>query len=134
MPVNWKASVLFKTFIAYRDEYHNSSHSADRKTSGSKCSKSSIESAEIKPNNQGHHTVQSAATAANQKQRDDAIATLELQKMLLQNIAMNENAVKGLVNKDGERDALRNSLTTEVDLEEWKREMAQVLYTIWGPT
>jgi hypothetical protein len=134
MPVNWKASVPFKTFIAYTDEYRNSSNSADRKTSGSKCSQSSIESAEIKPNREDHHIVQSAATTANQKRRDDAIATLELQKMLLQNIAMNENAVKGLVDKDGERDASGNSPTAEVDLEELKREMALVLHTIWGLT
>jgi hypothetical protein len=53
--------------------------------------------------------------------------------MLFQNIAMNENVVKGLVDEDGETDASRNSPTVEVDLEGWKREMVLVLYTIWGP-
>jgi hypothetical protein len=38
--------------------------------------------------------------------------------------------MKGLINKDRERNILRNSLTTKIDLEELKREIVLVLYII----
>jgi hypothetical protein len=43
MSVNWKAGVPFKTFTAYREEYHNSTDFAARKASRLKCSKYSTE-------------------------------------------------------------------------------------------
>jgi hypothetical protein len=49
--------MLFKTFIIYRDKYRNSSNSTNYKTSRLKCSKSSIESVEIKSNKKGHNIV-----------------------------------------------------------------------------
>jgi hypothetical protein len=54
-----------------------------------------------------------------------------MQEKLLQNVARGENAVKGFVDEYGGRVA-EHSSTAEVDLEEWKRKMAQSLQTIWG--
>jgi hypothetical protein len=129
MPVSWKASVPFKTFIAYREEYLNSSNSRARKAS--RCFNSSTESTE-RPPDKSHQKVQ-WATAADKKRRDEAAATLEMQKMLLPNLARGENAMKGLVDEDGGREALKDSPAAEVDLGKWKREMALALYSIWGP-
>jgi len=132
MLVNWKTSVLFKTFIAYREEHRNSSNSAAR-TTRSKYSKHSTESTEKPLHKESHHKIQLGATAVNKKKRDEAVGILKMQEKLLQILARRENAVKGFVDEYEGREA-EHSPTAEVDLEEWKRKMAQSLHTIWGPT
>lgn len=70
------------------------------------------------------------------KDLHEAEKTLEMQKTLLQKLARRENIIKGY--QDGTMNGQRNieaerdikSATTE--LEEWKRQMALVLHTIWS--
>jgi hypothetical protein len=133
IPINWKASVPFKTFIARREEYRNGSNSPSFTGSRLECSKSSIGSIEKPPNKESHHKIHLVATAANKEIRDpyDTNRILEIQKRLLQRLARKENAIKGLVDEDGERKASRDSPTV-ADVEEWKGGMAQALHAIWG--
>ena len=132
MPVDWKACVPFKTFIACKEDYRNSSNSLACTGSRLECSKSSIGSIEKPPNKESHHKIHSVATAANKEMRDlyEADGILKMQKKLLQKLVRKENAIKGLVDEDGEREASKDSPTV-VDLEEWKRGMAQALHIIW---
>jgi hypothetical protein len=58
--------------------------------------------------------------------------------MLLQKLARGENIEKGYQDRKystDDRETGRGSSghsSMEVDLEEWKRDMAQALHTIWG--
>jgi hypothetical protein len=65
-----------------------------------------------------------------------------MQKMLLQKLARGENIVKGYQNGeypihnqriDVEKESSEHSSTVDSDLEEWKRDMALALHTIWSP-
>jgi hypothetical protein len=72
----------------------------------------------------------------------EAIGTLDMQKMLLQKLARGENIVHGYQNGKYpihnqsmvvEKGSSEDPSTAESDLEEWKRDMAQALHTIWSP-
>jgi hypothetical protein len=126
MPSDRKARIPFKVFIANRENYHNSTHSAVRK--GGRIF-----------NEGSHHATQSVATKPNKENRDlhDVEGTLEMQKMLLQKLARRENIEKGYQDGKYSMDDQETRRASEqypvgVDLERWKREMAQALYTIWG--
>jgi hypothetical protein len=75
------------------------------------------------PIKENHHRIHWVAAAANKEMRDpyEADGILEIQKRLSQKLARKENAIKGLVDEDGERKASKDSPTV-ADLEEWKEE------------
>jgi hypothetical protein len=124
MPIDWKASTPFKTFIAHREKRHK--HPAA-------CS-----------NSQKLPVIVQPQLIKVNKERDihEAEGTLEMQTQLLQELARQENAAKGLVWQHGKRQkemrtswqrcppALGVDPVTDLDL--WKRDVAQALYSIWG--
>jgi hypothetical protein len=86
-------------------------------------------------------TAQSVATLPSQEaiKPHTAEESLEMQKRLFQRIARRENIVKGYQDEKystnsmtGIEEGSEGYPTTVADLEEWKREMAEALRTIWG--
>jgi hypothetical protein len=164
MPIDWKANISFKTFIARRENYQNSSHSAAFTSGRPVYFKSSTELVEPRNEENFHEISRSVAISPNMENLDlretvgqkmllqklasgenlglhEAVGTLEMQKMLLQKLARGENIVKGY--QGGEysihnqrmeigKGSSEHPSTIEGDLEEWKREMAQALYTTWS--
>jgi hypothetical protein len=132
-----KARISFKAFIAHRENYQNNTHSAVRK--GGRVFNSCTELE--KPCNEGCCRRTSQSVAFRPKENRDLHAiegTLEMQKMLLQKLARGENIEKGYQDRKystDDRETGRGSpghSSMEVGLEEWKRDMAQALHTIWG--
>jgi hypothetical protein len=110
MPIDWKASIPFKTFIAHKENRHkHPAASSNSKT----------------------QPVQPQLIKVNEE-RDlrEAEGTLEMQALLLQELARQENAAKGLVWQHGKREKELRIPETDIDI--WKRDMAQALYSIWG--
>ena len=100
MPIDWKAMLPFKTFTA---------HNPVACTGRSERSISSIGRTESTPNKESNYNTKSLAITANKEMRhfDTAVGILETQKTLLQRIARKKNAIKGLVDEYGEREASR---------------------------
>jgi len=149
MPVDWKADIPFKTFIARQENLHNR-HSAAHANGSPIRSNSSMSQVQKRPSAENQPTrAQSPTVKENKEDLHDAEGTLEMQKMLLGKLARRENTVKGLVYHHGKRSMNGQRVmglgwessrrfpaldpASEADLEGWKREMAQALYTIWGP-
>lgn len=126
MPIDWKADIPFKAFIASRERRHSAAHA-----NGTPIKRPSAENQPA--------IAKSPTVEDDEKGLHDAEGTLEMQKMLLGKLARRENSVKGLVltnsrsNTRMDWEVSQHSLAPETDLEEWKGEMAQALYKIWGP-
>jgi hypothetical protein len=128
MPLDQKAKIPFQAFIAHRENYQNNAHSAVRK------------GGRIFNEGSRNATSQSVAIKPNKENRDlhDIEGTLEMQKMLLQKLARRENIEKGYqdgkysMNDQETRRESSDQCPVELDIEGWKREMAQAPYTIWG--
>jgi hypothetical protein len=138
MSLDWRS---FKPFISYRELPRNGSYLAVN--GRSICSNSSRESE--RPHNEETRQIesQSVATVPNTKERETYTTEriLEMQKTILQTIAKRENIVKGYQGEkcstNGEKmidmgKSSQYSYTSEADLEEWKRELAQGLHILWG--
>jgi hypothetical protein len=140
MPIDWKANISFKTFIARRENPGSPIRS-----------NSSTKQVQKRSSTEDQPAIAQSPTVKDNKDLHDAEGTLEMQKMLLGKLARRENTVKGLVYYHGKRSingqrvmglgwessrhfpAPEADPASEADLEGWKREMAQALYTIWGP-
>jgi hypothetical protein len=149
MPIDWKAKVPFKTFIACRDQQAKSGRpNAYTKTVYWNSDKKSVQ---ITPNAKAQSLLpliveSKVELSRGEREPYEIEGILVMQKMLLQELARRENAVKGLTSpelKQGtncqrviepESKVLAKSPTPEADIEGWKKEMAQVLHTIWGGT
>jgi hypothetical protein len=139
---DWRAR-SFKTFISYREPPRNGSHPAAYTNGRSIYYKSGTESEKPRDEETRQIKSQSVATVPSTKEREPYTAerSLEMQKKLLQTIARRENIVKGYQDEkcstNGEKmvemgEGSEHSCTAEADLEEWKREIAEGLYMIWG--
>jgi hypothetical protein len=123
MPIDWKASIPFKTFIAHKENRHkHPASSSDGKMR--------------------RVIVQPQLNKVNKERDHEARGTLEMQALLLQELARQENAAKGLVWQHGRRQKEMGmgwarcspapSVDAATDIDIWKRDMAQALYSIWG--
>jgi hypothetical protein len=104
MPIDWKANIPFKTFIARRENPHKRRHSAAHTNGSLIRSNSSMKQVQRRPSAENQPAIARSPTAKDNKEDlHDAEGTLEMQKMLLGKLARRENTVKGLVYHHGKR-------------------------------
>lgn len=153
MTIDWKANSPIKAFIAYRQNRRKPTRVTDCK---SNCRTGISSNANIEPVTQaplaGWEPVsQRSRIESNrgvERRVHDVEGTLEMQKMLLQKLAEQENAVKGLVCKWPKRPLGGQRITSsrweflpessaaisKAELEQWKRDMTQALQMVWNGT
>jgi len=95
MPIDWKANISFKTFIARRETPYKRRHSAAHTNGSLIRSNSSMKQVQNRSSAEDQPAIAQSPTVKDNKDLHDAEGTLEMQKMLLGKLARRENNVKG---------------------------------------